>query len=153
MSISTPTFSSGPRQQHHYRPTHSKYHESNGIRSRIPPLQPPSGPCPSTSGELYNNRLPNPHWTNSDRTTYPGPPLIMHPNQNEQQQQILTSQLFQKHQLIPVLLFEYRVKYRKKYFPLQIDTLLKEPNRSQRPPQIIIFLRGLPGSYISFIFY
>lgn len=29
--------------------------------------------------------------------------------------------------------------------------LLKEPNRSQRPPQIIIFLRGLPGSGKSYV--
>lgn len=27
--------------------------------------------------------------------------------------------------------------------------LLKEPNRSQRPTQVIIFLRGLPGLYRS----
>ncbi len=115
MNISAPTFSSGQQQQHHYRPTHSKYHENNGIRSRILPLQSPSGSCPSASGELYSNRLPNPHWASSDRTTYPGPPLIMHPSQNEQQQQqqqqqqILTSQLFQKHQLIPVFSFEYHL--------------------------------------------
>jgi hypothetical protein len=102
MSISTPTFPSGQKPQHHYRPTNLKYHENNGIRSRIPPLQSPSGSCLSPSGELYSNQLSNPHWTNSDRNAYTGPSSIIHPNQNDQQQQILTSQLFQKHQLIPV---------------------------------------------------
>ena len=30
---------------------------------------------------------------------------------------------------------------------VQIDTLLKEPGRSQRPSQIIVLLRGLPGTH------
>ncbi|CAF5179720.1 unnamed protein product, partial [Rotaria magnacalcarata] len=36
-------------------------------------------------------------------------------------------------------------------FLLQIDTLLKEPGRLQRPGQLIIFLRGLPGSGKSYV--
>jgi hypothetical protein len=101
MSISTQKFPSGQKHQHHFRPTNSNFHENNEIRFRTPPLQSPSG-----SGELYSNQLPNPHWTNSDRNTYTASAQIIHPNQNEQQQQqqILTSQLFQKHQLIPVFL-------------------------------------------------
>jgi hypothetical protein len=101
MSISTQTFPGNQQQQHHYRSTNPRFNENNGIRSRFPP----PGSHISTSGEPFSNQLPDPHWTNNDRNTYPVTPQLVHPNHNEQQQQqILTSQLFQKHQLIPVFL-------------------------------------------------
>ncbi|CAF4716148.1 unnamed protein product, partial [Rotaria magnacalcarata] len=61
-------------------------------------------PPPPT--ESFNNQLPHPHWTNSDRNMYPMPPQMTRSTQHQQhqQQQVLTSQLFQKHQLISVCL-------------------------------------------------
>jgi hypothetical protein len=103
MSISTRTFPGNQQQQQHFRSSNPRFNENNGIRSRFPP----PGSHVSTSGESFSNQLPNPpHWTNSDRNTYPVTTQLIHPNHNEQQQQqqILTSQLFQKHQLIPVFL-------------------------------------------------
>ncbi len=91
MSISPQSYS-GNQQQHQFRSTNP--------RLRLPP---PPGSCISTSGEPFSNQLPNPHWTNSDRNAYPAAPQSMQTSHNEQQQQVLTSQLFQKHQLIPVL--------------------------------------------------
>lgn len=99
MSIPTQTFRGG-NQQHHYRPNNPRFMENNGMRSRFPS---PGSHIP-TSAEPFNNQQLNPSsWTNNDRNSYPAPPQIIHPNNNEQQQQVLTSQLFQKHQLIPVV--------------------------------------------------
>ncbi|CAF2346451.1 unnamed protein product [Rotaria sp. Silwood2] len=136
MSIPTQSFPSNQQQQqqqHHFQLANPRFIENNGTKLRLPPV--PPGPCISTSRESFNNQLSRPHWTNSDRNTYPVASQLTHSTRHEQQQQqqVLTSQLFQKHQLIP------------------IDTLLKEPGRLQRPPQIIVFLRGLPGSGKSYV--
>ncbi|CAF3367553.1 unnamed protein product [Rotaria sp. Silwood1] len=139
MSIPTQSFPSNQQQQqqqqHHFQLTNPRFIENNATKLRLSLPSVPLGSCISTSGELFNNQLSHSHWTNSDRNTYPIPPQLTHSNHHEQQQQqqVLTSQLFQKHQLIP------------------IDTLLKEPGRLQRPPQIIVFLRGLPGSGKSYV--
>ncbi|CAF1444116.1 unnamed protein product [Adineta ricciae] len=117
MGISTPSYNN---QQHRFRPAHP--------RMRFPP-----------SGESFNTQLSNPNWNSSDLNTYfippqmPPVPPMPPPQPIRNEQQLLTSQLFQKHQLIP------------------IDSILKEPGRSQRPPQIIIFMRGLPGSGKSYV--
>ncbi|CAF0947300.1 unnamed protein product [Rotaria sordida] len=131
MSIPTQSYSNN-QQQHHFPLANPRFIENNGTKLRLPL---PPVPRISTSGESFNNQLPHPHWTNSDRNTYPITSQFTHSTHHEQQQQqqVLTSQLFQKHQLI------------------SIDTLLKEPGRLQRPPQIIVFLRGLPGSGKSYV--
>jgi hypothetical protein len=99
MSISTPSFSGGQQQQqHHFRPTNPRFIDNNGPRLRLPPP-------PPTSGDTFGNHLTNPHWTNNDHTTYHVSPQLTRPIQSEQQQ-VLTSQLFQKHQLIPVFLLQ-----------------------------------------------
>lgn len=95
MSISAPTFSHD-QQQHRFRSLNSRFNESTGPRSRMSLL-------PSSSGNLYNNQLANQQWTPNDQNVYTPAisPQMISPTLNEQQQ-ILTSQLFQKHQLIPV---------------------------------------------------
>ncbi len=98
MSIPTQSFT-GKQQQTHFRSTNSRFIENNETRSRFPP-PPPSASSISTSGEPFNTQLSNSHWTNNDRNTYP----IRHSTHNEQQ--VLTSQLFQKHQLISVLFLQ-----------------------------------------------
>lgn len=96
-------------QHHHYQMTNPRFNDNNNTTLRLPPV--PPGPClppplpPPPPVESFSNQLSHPHWTNSDRHTYPIMPPLIHPNQheqNQQQQQVLTSQLFQKHQLIPV---------------------------------------------------
>ncbi|CAF0753663.1 unnamed protein product [Adineta steineri] len=119
MSLSSQTFRNNQQQQQQ-QPQH--HFQSTNPRLRFPPA-PPSEP--------FNPQLSNSQWVNSDRNTYPTNSQTTHSNSHEQQ--VLTSQLFQKHQLI------------------SIDTLLKEPGRSQRPSQIIVFLRGLPGSGKSYV--
>jgi hypothetical protein len=96
MSISTQSCPGNQQQQqHHFRPTNP--------RLQLPPPLPSSGSRQSTSGEPFSNQLPNSHWTNSDRNTYPAAPqLVQQTHHEQQQQQVLTSQLFQKHQLITV---------------------------------------------------
>jgi hypothetical protein len=93
MSIPTQTFpGSQQQQQQHFRPTNARFMENNGTGLRL------------SRPESFSNQPSNPHWKNSDRNTYPSIPQLTHANHNEQQQQqILTSQLFQKHQLIPVV--------------------------------------------------
>ncbi|CAF3162228.1 unnamed protein product [Rotaria socialis] len=135
MNISTQSYNNNqPQQKHHFQHANSRYMGNTNTILRLPPT--PQGSCmpPPPPTESFNNRLPHPHWTNSDRNMYPMPPQLARSTQREQQQQqVLTSQLFQKHQLI------------------SIDTLLKEPGRLQRPGQLIIFLRGLPGSGKSYV--
>ena len=101
MNMSTPTFSNDQQQQHHFRSVNCRFNENTGSRPRMPLLT----PAPQQSGNLYNNQHPNPQWTNTDRNVYTSaaPPQMLPPNANDfQQKQVLTSQLFQKHQLIPV---------------------------------------------------
>ncbi|UJR27371.1 hypothetical protein I4U23_008662 [Adineta vaga] len=113
MNIPRQPYASNHQQHQQFRP--------NNPRSRFPPPR-----------ESLNVHLPNSNWNNSsDCQTYPMPSQMPQISHNDQQ--ILTSQLFQKHQLI------------------SIDTLLKEPGRSQRSSQIIIFMRGLPGSGKSYV--
>ena len=89
MGMSTPSFNRS-QQQHHHRPANP--------RLRFPP--PPPSSYVSTSGEPFSNQLPNSHWTNSERNTYP---VTSHlPQSTPNEQQVLTTQLFQKNQLIPV---------------------------------------------------
>ena len=107
MSISTQSFTGN--QQQHFRSTNSRFIENNGPRLRFPP---PPGTCISTSGESFNTQLSNSHWTNSDRNTYSIVPQITQSAQNEQQ--VLTSQLFQKHQLISVLVSQQFLKLQQK---------------------------------------
>jgi len=101
MSIPIQSFT-GNQQQTHFRSTNSRFIENNETRSRFPP--PPPSSSISTSGEPFNTQLSNSHWTNNDRNSYPIAPQIRHSTHNEQQ--VLTSQLFQKHQLIPVLFLQ-----------------------------------------------
>lgn len=100
MNMSTPTFSNDPQQQQRFRPVNSRLTENIGSRPRMPLLP----PVPPQCANPYNHQLSNPQWTNTDRNVYnPAPPPMLPSNPNElQQQQVLTSQLFQKHQLIPV---------------------------------------------------
>ena len=90
MGISTPSYNNNNNQQHRF--------QSANPRMRFPP-----------SGEPFNTQLSNSNWNSSDPNTYFIPPQMppvppMPPPQSiRNEQQLLTSQLFQKHQLIPVL--------------------------------------------------
>ena len=101
MSISTQSFSNHQRQWHHHfqRPS-PRMTENNGTKLRLPSA--PPVPCRSSSVEPFINQHPTLHWTNSDHNPYPTISQLTQSSHHEQQQQMLTSQLFQKHQLISV---------------------------------------------------
>jgi len=151
MSISTQTFT-GSQQQNHFRPTNSRFIENEGIRSRFPP----SGSCISRSGELFSNQPSNPHWINSERNTYPTAPQLIHPNHNEQQQQqALTSQLFQKHQLIPVDVYEKNFKNNNREFFLFYRSIHFSKSLADRndPHKLLFFFVVYQVCIFLFIFF
>ena len=95
MSIATPSFARS-QQQHHFQPANPRFINQNAARSQFPSG---NGSHFSNSEEPFGNSRGDPHRLDNDRSMHSQPPL---PTHQAPQQQALTSQLFQKHQLIPV---------------------------------------------------
>jgi hypothetical protein len=102
MSIPVQNFV-GEQQNPHFRPANSRYMDHSGPGVRLPPLPLLPEPCLPPAGESFVSQTPTSRWTNNDRPVYhPPPPPPLTSTISDEKQQLITTQLFQKHQLIPV---------------------------------------------------
>ncbi|CAF4739512.1 unnamed protein product, partial [Rotaria magnacalcarata] len=83
MNISTQSYNNNqPQQKHNFQHANPRYMGNTNTILRLPPT--PQGSCmpPPPPTESFNNQLPHPHWTNSDRNMYPMPPQMTRSTQH-----------------------------------------------------------------------
>lgn len=102
MNMPSQRFPVHPPPHHHHHP-HQQQQQQQYFRPTNPPPFPPAPPPPPDTFVHSTNRPP---WSNPEGNIFSGSSLPpVHVGPDDEQRKILTSQLFQKHQLIPVNIF------------------------------------------------